>query len=103
MKAILPRGRPREHDYRNLVPAGLYLASPAFFTQIEPGTKADMICDLLPALVASGARLAAYNTPEYLRDVGTSARHELAERDLVAGRVEAMNNASSPARHILRL
>jgi mannose-1-phosphate guanylyltransferase / phosphomannomutase len=93
VKAILPHEQRREADHRNLVPAGLYLASPAFFTLIERGAKADMICDLLPALVASGARLAAYNTSEYLRDVGTPARHAQAERDLAAGRVEAMNNA----------
>jgi histidinol-phosphate phosphatase family protein len=91
VKAILPVGLPRKNDCRNLVPAGLYVASPAFFAKVEPGTKADMIRDLLPDLVASGARIAAYNTPEYLRDTGTPARHELAERDLVAGRVESMN------------
>ena len=51
-----------------------------------------MIRDLLPKLVAAGARIAAYNTPEYLRDVGSPARHGLAERDLAAGRVEASNN-----------
>ncbi len=90
VKAILPRAQPRSEDYRNLVPAGLYLASPAFFAEIERGTKADMINDVLPRLVGSGARIAAYNTPEYLRDVGTPARHALAERDLASGRVEAM-------------
>src|SRR5258708_28415635 len=36
VQTILPRGRPRRHDHRNLVPAGLYLASPAFFTALEP-------------------------------------------------------------------
>jgi mannose-1-phosphate guanylyltransferase/phosphomannomutase len=91
VKAILPVGKPRENDYRNLVPAGIYLVSPAFFTCLEPGRKADMIRDVLPALVATGARVAAYNTPEYLRDIGSPARHELAERDLLAGRVDAMN------------
>lgn len=93
VKAILPYGRPRENDRRNLVPTGLYLASIEFFRSIAPGVKTDMIRDLLPALVASGARIAAYNTPEYLRDVGTPARHAQAERDLAAGRVEALNNA----------
>ena len=52
-----------------------------------------MIHDHLPKLVAAGARLASYNTPEYLRDVGTAARHSVAESDLLAGRVEALNNA----------
>jgi mannose-1-phosphate guanylyltransferase/phosphomannomutase len=93
VKAILPVGQPRGDDFRNLVPAALYLASPEFFTLIQRGRKTDMICDLLPALVASGAKLAAYNTPEYLRDIGSPSRHALAERDLVAGRVERMNNA----------
>lgn len=94
VKAILPHGTPREHDYRNLVPAGLYLASPAFFAHLGPGpARVDMIGDLLPELVASGTRVAVYNTPEYLRDVGTPARHALAERDLAVGRVEALNNA----------
>jgi histidinol-phosphate phosphatase family protein len=93
VKNILPLGRNREHDHRNLVPSGLYLASPPFFGKVERDIKADMICDLLPRLVASGARLAVYNTPEYLRDVGSPARHQLAERDLAAGRVETMNLA----------
>ena len=91
VKAILPVGRTRGDDYRNLVPGGLYLASPAFFTKIEREAKADMVHDLLPTLAASEAKVAVYNTPEYLRDVGTPARHALAERDLAAGRVAAMN------------
>jgi len=91
VEAILPRGQPRQDDYRNLVPAGLYVASPAFFAQIKRGAKADMIYDVLPALVASGAMVAAYNSPEYFRDVGTPARHELAERDLVADGVATLN------------
>jgi mannose-1-phosphate guanylyltransferase / phosphomannomutase len=95
LKKVLPHKQSRDSDYRNLVPAGLYLASPAFFATIERGVKADMICDLLPTLVASGAKIAVYNTPEYLRDVGTPARHQLAELDLNAGRVEAMNLAHS--------
>lgn len=92
VKTILPHQEPRGGDYRNLVPAGLYLASPGFFAQLRPGTKSDMIHQLLPTLVAAGARIAAYNTPEYLRDVGSPARHTMAERDLAAGRIEASNN-----------
>jgi histidinol-phosphate phosphatase family protein len=91
VKEVVPHGRPRDQDYRNLVPAGLYLASPAFFERLEEGAKADMILDVLPALVAAGDRIAVYNTPEYLRDVGSPPRHARAERDLVAGRVEALN------------
>ena len=42
-------------------------------------------------MIASGARIAAYNTPEYFRDVGTPARHATAESDVAAGRVQALN------------
>jgi histidinol-phosphate phosphatase family protein len=93
VKAILPRERPRGDDYRNLVSAGVYVASRNFFTKIERRVKADIVCDLLPALISSGERIAAYNTPEYLRDTGTPTRHAMAERDIIAGRVEALNLA----------
>jgi histidinol-phosphate phosphatase family protein len=93
VREVLPRGQPRQHDHRNLVPAGLYLAAPAFFATLEPGTTADMINDVLPRLVAAGAPIAVYNTPEYLRDVGSPPRHALAERDLLSGAVAASNRA----------
>src|SRR3954471_7786109 len=88
VRTILPAKAPRHGDYRNLVPAGLYLAGAEFLAQLAPGTKADMIHDVLPRLIAQGKAIATYNTPEYLRDVGTPARHALAEGDIVAGRVE---------------
>src|SRR5262249_12703917 len=89
--AVLPRDAPREQDHRNLVPAGIYLAKPDFFRRLLPDIRADMIHDVLPALITSGERVAAYNTPEYMRDIGTEQRHAMAERDIVGGRVEALN------------
>ena len=94
VQKILPHGSTRQHDYRNLVPAGLYLASAGFFASLEPNAKSDMIKDVLPRLVAAGAPIAVYNTPEYLRDTGSPARHALAERDLLAGRVRPLNQAN---------
>jgi histidinol-phosphate phosphatase family protein len=89
--ALLPREIPRSRDERNLVPAGLYLASADFFVGIPPGQKLDMVRDVLPRLVAAGERVAAYNTPEYMRDVGTETRHAAAEQDLAHGTVAALN------------
>jgi histidinol-phosphate phosphatase family protein len=89
--ALLPRDAPRMRDERNLVPAGIYLASADFFRRIAPGQKADMVHDVLPRLVAAGERVAAYTTPEYMRDVGTEKRHATAERDLARGTVAALN------------
>jgi histidinol-phosphate phosphatase family protein len=93
VREILPHRQPRRHDHRNLVPAGLYLASPAFFAALEPGARADMINDVLPRIIAGGSPIAVYDTPEYLRDIGSPARHALAERDLLGGGVEALNSA----------
>ncbi len=92
--ALLPREVVRTRDERNLVPAGIYLASAGFFAQIAAGQKRDMVRDVLPRLVSAGARIAAYNTAEYIRDVGTAARHAVAERDLARGAVGALNNAN---------
>ena len=89
--ALLPREIPRGRDERNLVPAGLYLASADFFARIARGQKADMIRDVLPRLVADGERIAAYETPEYMRDVGTRDRHAVAERDMADGTVAVLN------------
>lgn len=87
VRAVFPVKAPRPADLRNLVPAGLYLATPAFLETLAPARKADMIHDVLPALLAGGKKIAAYNTPEYLRDVGTPIRHALAEADIESGRV----------------
>jgi histidinol-phosphate phosphatase family protein len=92
--ALLPREIPRARDERNLVPAGLYLASADFFARIPQGQKLDMVRDVLPPLVAAGERVAAYNTPEYMRDVGTETRHATAARDLADGTVAALNLAN---------
>src|SRR5262249_53307085 len=89
--AALPREIPRPRDERNLVPAGIYLASPDFFARIPPAQKLDMVRDVLPRLVAAGERVAAYTTAESMRDVGTEKRHATAERDLADGTVAALN------------
>ncbi|MGO9681706.1 MAG: HAD-IIIA family hydrolase [Steroidobacteraceae bacterium] len=93
VKAFLPLGQRPEKDYRNLVPAGLYIASPDFFRSLSPGKTADLSHEVIPALLAAGARIAVYNTPEYMRDVGSLKRHAMAERDLAAGLPEALNKA----------
>src|SRR5437588_431818 len=40
VKEVLPRDEPRHEDHRNLVPTGLYLASPAFFPRLQRATPA---------------------------------------------------------------
>jgi histidinol-phosphate phosphatase family protein len=86
---LLPRKQPREGDFRNLVPAGLYVASPAFFDRLTPGVTADMIHDVIPQMLTDGIAVGLYDTPEYMRDSGSPSRHAAAEADIRAGRVRA--------------
>jgi mannose-1-phosphate guanylyltransferase / phosphomannomutase len=92
VSAIYPRDQPRANDLRNLVPAGLYLAAPAFFAHVPKAEKTDMIRDVLPQLVAAGVPVCAYNTTEYIRDVGTPSRHATAAEDVISGKVAALNS-----------
>jgi histidinol-phosphate phosphatase family protein len=47
----------------------------------------DFAKDLFPLMVAEGARLNGYRSFEYIKDVGTPARVDKAERDLLSGMV----------------
>lgn len=90
---VLPRRRREPGHYRNMVPAAVYCLSPAALDHIRPGVKEDFINDVLPRLAAAG-RAMAYNTPEYLRDMGTVERYALAERDIHSGLLARMNLAT---------
>jgi len=86
---VLTRGNRPPGDYRNLVPAGLYVCRPDILRYLSSGERRDFVADLFPALLQAGESLYAYNTPEYLRDMGTPERLALAELDLAQGRVAA--------------
>jgi D,D-heptose 1,7-bisphosphate phosphatase len=73
--------------YRNLVNAGLYIFSPVVFKYLEKGVKADFGKNIFPIL-HSKIRMFGYNTPEYLKDMGTPERMEQVTRDYESGKIE---------------
>ncbi|MBX5194051.1 HAD-IIIA family hydrolase [Rhizobium sp. NZLR10] len=89
LQRLLPRKTPRDSDWRNLVPAGLYVASEQFFQALLPGQTADMIHDVIPGLLERSVPIAIYDTPEYMKDTGSPNRHAAAEDDLRQERVHA--------------
>ncbi|MCL4691771.1 MAG: HAD-IIIA family hydrolase, partial [Candidatus Hydrogenedentes bacterium] len=91
IREFLPRGTRASRDHRNLVIGSLYVLSPRIFDFIHPNAKHDLNNEILPRMVAGGAKVLAYNTPEYLRDVGTPERLALVERDIATGRMERLN------------
>lgn len=76
--------------YKNLVNAGLYVFRKEIIRYIEQGKGSDFGRDVLPALTAT-RRLAAYNTSEYLKDMGTPSRLEKVTKDYLSGKVARRN------------
>ena len=85
--------------YRNLVNAGLEIISPELlketmkdFVPRHPETpdKIDLDRDVLKPNIKSG-KIFAYETPEYIKDMGTPDRYYETEADMKSGKVHARN------------
>ena len=85
--------------YKNLVNAGLQLISPELlretmknFVPRHPETpdKIDLDRDVLKTNIKSG-KIFAYETPEYIKDMGTPDRYYETEVDIKSGKVHARN------------
>lgn len=74
--------------FRNLVNAGAYIFSPNVLQYIEKGKKADFGRDIFP-VIFSKIKMYAYNTAEYLKDMGTPKRLEEVSFDIKTGKVAA--------------
>lgn len=92
----------RPQWYRNRVNAGLHVIHPSVLDMvgIDPATvgelvdgkpvKVDLDRQILKPLCGSG-KMFCYDSPEYVKDMGTPDRYEAVCRDFVQGRVEAKN------------
>ena len=85
--------------YKNRVNAGIEIISPELlhetmksFIPRHPETpdKIDLDRDVLKPNIASG-RIFAYDTSEYIKDMGTPDRYYEAEKDILSGKVKARN------------
>ena len=76
---------------RNLVSAGVYVLSPTIMKCIKKGVKADFGRDIFPKIVST-ERLYGYNTPEYIKDIGTPDRFNQVNTDCLSGKIERLNN-----------
>ena len=80
----------RPRYYRNCVNAGLHIISPKVLEQTIDTPKIDLDRQLLKPLAGTG-KMFAYNSPEYVKDMGTPDRYEAVCADFAAGRVKARN------------
>lgn len=86
----LTKEDPRPDYYQNRVNAGLHVVSPKILN-IDIGTeKVDLDRQLLKPLAGSG-KMFCYDSPEYVKDMGTPERYYLVSKDFKQGRVAAKN------------
>ncbi|WP_026659832.1 D-glycero-beta-D-manno-heptose 1,7-bisphosphate 7-phosphatase [Butyrivibrio sp. AC2005] len=78
--------------YRNRVNAGVHILSPKILDKFtfEEGEKIDLDRQILKALIPNG-ELYIYDTPEFIKDMGTPDRFYLIENDIKSGKVEQKN------------
>ena len=85
---------PNDQSFGNLVNAALYVVRREALRPwaAVPGEK-DFTKNIMSGLVAKGARVLAYRSSEYIKDIGTPARLQRAEADWQAGKIslEASN------------
>lgn len=80
----------RPKYYKNRVNAGLHILSPKVLDINIETQKVDLDRDLLKPLVKSG-KIYAYDSPEYVKDMGTPDRYHLVEENFKSGIVENKN------------
>lgn len=78
--------------YRNLVNAAVYIFSSKIFKFIEKDLSQDFGKDIFPNIVNNSKdNLLAYNTPEYIKDMGTTDRLSKVCKDFSSGKVAKLN------------
>jgi histidinol-phosphate phosphatase family domain/HAD-superfamily hydrolase, subfamily IIIA len=80
----------RPRYYRNRVNAGLHVVSPTILNQEIHTAKVDLDRELLKPLAGSG-EMFVYDSPEYVKDMGTPGRYESVCQDFQTGLVQAKN------------
>jgi D-glycero-D-manno-heptose 1,7-bisphosphate phosphatase len=80
----------RPKYYRNRVNAGLHVISPQILQNGILTSKVDLDRQLLQPLAGSG-QMFVYDSPEYVKDMGTPERYETVCRDYNDGKVQIRN------------
>ena len=80
----------RPEYYKNRVNAGLHVLSKKLLDDRPDTFRVDLDRQLLKPLAGTG-KLFCYDSPEYVRDMGTPARFEAVCKDFASGRMERRN------------
>ena len=91
VKKICNKPHPAGFISRNLVNAALFIFSPKVLNHIETGVKSHIEKDVLPKCLNAGLNLFGYNSPEYIKDMGTPERYQKVCEDVISGKVSRLN------------
>ena len=80
----------RPEYYKNCVNAGLHVLSPILLEQKIETEKIDLDRQILKQLAGTG-KMFSYNSPEYVKDMGTPERYTAVCRDFESGLVKKRN------------
>ena len=80
----------RNDYYRNRVNAGLHVISPKLLDQSVETAKVDLDRQLLKPLAGTG-QMFVYDSPEYVKDMGTPERYQMVCEDYSTGKVRRRN------------
>lgn len=80
----------RPQYYKNRVNAGLHVINPKVLDVDVTTPKIDLDCQLLKPLAGTG-KMFCYDSPEYVKDMGTPERYYSVYEDFKAGRVTGKN------------
>lgn len=80
----------RPQYYRNRVNAGLHVIDPKVLDVEITTAKVDLDRQLLKPLAGTG-KMFCYDSPEYVKDMGTPERYYAVCEDVISGRVKAKN------------
>lgn len=81
---------PKPQWYKNRVNAGLHVINPAILDVRIDTPKVDLDRQLLKPLAGTG-KMFCYDSPEYVKDMGTPERYYAVCADCRAGRIQAKN------------
>lgn len=76
--------------YKNIVNAGLHVISPKILENRPEGEKVDLDRQLLKPLCGTG-KMFSYQSPEYVKDMGTPDRFEAVTKDYLNGTISSRN------------
>ena len=82
---------PKNLLFRNITNSGIFIFSEKIFRCIQKNNKCDLEKDILPQALKFGEAIFAYNTPEYIKDLGTPKRLLQIKKDYKLSNIQLKN------------